>query len=329
MRIAIWGAGKMGQAHGDAYRKMDGRVEIKYVIESDREKAQAFARDFGCIAMESITGLEKGGIDAIDICLPTYLHREAITQALKLCGAIFCEKPVCLDREEYQCLKAVAKDGQGFVMVGQVLRFWNGYVKAKELLDEGAVGKPRMIHCFRRQKMPGWSKGNWLMDSQRSGGLLMDLCIHDVDFLCWVLGRPRTAACEIVEKDGLTLHGILTLSYEGCCASVVGSWGMPEGFHGGEMETVLEITGDQGMIVYQGGEVLELVKGDKKEQVGLPAEDGYEKELEYFVDCVENHSYPEHSDLFSVEGTMEVLWSADQAWRSKQVLPIGPEAAKH
>ena len=55
---------------------------------------------------------------------------------------------------------ALREDGGGFVMIGQVLRFWNGYVKARELLQAGAVGAPRMICCSRRQKMPVWSKGN-------------------------------------------------------------------------------------------------------------------------------------------------------------------------
>ena len=327
MRIAIWGAGKMGQVHGNAYKKMGGQVEVGYVIERDEEKARAFANEFHCIITGDIEELEQGSVDAVDICLPTHLHRNAVLKALKLCGAVFCEKPICLEREEYRQIKNAVEDGGGFVMIGQVLRFWNGYVKARELLQAGAVGAPRMICCSRRQKMPVWSKGNWLIDGQKSGGLLMDLCIHDVDYVCWLLGLPRRVSCEIVHKDQVTLHGLLTMAYEGCCAEVVGSWGMPEGFHGGELEAVLEIVGDDGMIVYRGGDTLELTGKKGCERIGLDPVDGYEEELGYFIRCVQGRAAPARSDHLSVEGTMEVLWAARQAWETKETVALEPQGS--
>ncbi len=123
----------------------------------------------------------------------------------------------------------------------------------------------------------------------------MDLCIHDVDYVCWLLGLPRRVSCEIVHKDQVTLHGLLTMAYEGCCAEVVGSWGMPEGFHGGELEAVLEIVGDDGMIVYRG--------------------------------CVQGRAAPARSDHLSVEGTMEVLWAARQAWETKETVALEPQGS--
>lgn len=325
MRIAIWGAGKMGQVHGDAYRKMSGEVQISYVIERDREKARAFAKEFHCTPAESIEELERGSVEAVDICLPTHLHQEAVLKSLNLCDAIFCEKPVCLGREEYVRMQRAVETGPGFVMIGQVLRFWNGYVKARELVQAGAVGAPRMISCSRRQKMPVWSEGNWLADSRKSGGLLMDLCIHDVDYVYWLLGSPGRVSCEIVEQDGVTSHGLVTLVYEGCCAQIVGSWGMPEGFHNGELEAVLEIVGDRGMITYRGGETLELIGEEGREEIGLTPGDGYEEELGYFIRCVRERIVPTRSDILSVKGTMEILWAARRAFEEKR--PVKLEGA--
>ncbi len=325
MRIAIWGAGKMGQVHGNAYRKMGGDVEIGYVIERDREKARAFAKGFNCIWIETIEELERGSVDAVDICLPTHLHPDAVIKSLGSSDAVFCEKPLCLERETYERLKKAVGTGPGTVMIGQVLRFWNGYVKAKELLDKGAVGAPRMIACSRRQKMPAWSDGNWLIDSAKSGGLLMDLCIHDVDYVYWLLGRPKRVSCEIVKRETVTLHGMVTLAYEGCCAAITGSWGMPESFNGGELAAVLEIVGDQGMITYRGGDTLELIGEKGRETVRLGARDGYEEELGYFVQCVRDRVTPARSDILSVEGTMEILWAAEQAWRTSRAVELeGP-----
>lgn len=322
MKVAIWGAGKMGQVHGQAYRKMGNDVEIEYIVERDEQKAAEFSERFRCRTVYDLDALAGTGIDAIDICLPTYLHREAIEQAVRICDYVFCEKPVCLTREDYYKLCSIAEKQTCHLMIGQVLRFWNGYVKARELVLKGEIGSPRLITCFRRQKMPAWSKGNWLMDNRQSGGLLMDLCIHDIDYLYWILGTPKTVSCEIVKREETTLHGILNVVYPGCCANIVGSWGMPEGFHHGELESLLEIVGDTGMITYSGGDSLEIIRGSEKQCIDLVHEDGYERELIYFVECVKQHMAPDRSDLTSVEGTMKVLWAAKEAADLGQIVSV-------
>jgi UDP-N-acetylglucosamine 3-dehydrogenase len=322
MKVAIWGAGKMGQVHGQAYKGMGKDVEIAYIVERDAGKAAEFSGRFQCRAIDDVSGLEGKHIDMIDICLPTYLHREAIERALDLCDYIFCEKPVCLTRDDYYGLCRIADTKTCHLMVGQVLRFWNGYVRAREMVLNGEIGRPRLITCFRRQKMPSWSKGNWLMDNRQSGGLLMDLCIHDIDYLYWLLGTPEQVSCKIVEREETTLHGILNIVYSDCCANVVGSWGMPEGFHDGGLESMLEIVGDIGMITYSGGDCLELIRGNEKQCISLEHEDGYEEELKYFVECVKCQKEPEQSNLFSVEGTMKILWAAKEAADSRQFISI-------
>lgn len=129
-------------------------------------------------------------------------------------------------------------------------------------------------------------------------------------------------SCKIVEREETTLHGILNIVYSDCCANVVGSWGMPEGFHDGGLESMLEIVGDTGMITYSGGDCLELIRGNEKQCISLEHEDGYEEELKYFVECVKCQKEPEQSNLFSVEGTMKILWAAKEAADSRQFISI-------
>ena len=102
---------------------------------------------------------------------------------------------------------------------------------------------------------------------------------------------------------------------------MVGSWGMPEGFHGGELEAVLEIVGDDGMIVYRGGDTLELTGKKGCERIGLDPVDGYEEELGYFIRCVQGRAAPARSDHLSVEGTMEVL--GDERDRGVRAAGVG------
>ncbi len=322
MRVAIWGAGKMGQTHAAAYEKMGDGVTVTYVVECDHVKAQAFAERFGCEVLTDVRSLGKGSVDIIDICLPTNLHGGAIRQAAEICRAILCEKPICLELDEYRKLKEDVEASGCTVMVGQVLRFWNGYVKAREILQSGEIGSPKLITCKRRQKMPSWSNGNWLMDSRQSGGILMDLCIHDVDYLYWIMGLPKTVGCEIVTDGQTTLHSLVTLAYDGCCASIVGSWGMPKRFHGGELEAELEIVGDKGMLLYRGGNSLELITDEHCRTVVLEDTDGYENELRYFVDCIRDAGYPARADICSVEGTMKILRAARAANAAGQIVEL-------
>ena len=310
----------MGQVHGEIYEKM--KAEIAYVVERDPAKAQAFSERFSCRISDSFEKLSEQEIDAADICLPTNLHLEAIRTAAKKCRAIFCEKPICLNAEEYLQLKKIGDEGTCAIMVGQVLRFWNGYVKSKELVEEGAVGIPRMVNCLRRQKMPDWSKGNWLMDPEKSGGLLMDLSIHDIDYLYWLFGKPQKVYSQVVRNERTTVHNIMMISYKECCANVIGSWGMPEAFGDGELEASLEIIGDQGMITYKGGDWLEVIQGNKNETIKLEHTDGYEEELRYFVRSVEEGRYPQRADLYSVEGTMDILWAAQESSGKGQAVTI-------
>lgn len=310
----------MGQVHGEMYQKI--KADIACVIERDPVKAQIFSEKFSCRVLDSFEKLTEQEADAVDICLPTNLHLEAIKLAAKKCRAIFCEKPVCLNAEEYLQLKEIGGKESCGIMVGQVLRFWNGYVKSKELLEAGAIGAPRMVNCLRRQKMPGWSKENWLMDLEKSGGLLMDLSIHDVDYLYWILGIPQKVYSQVVHNDRTTVHNIMTISYENCCANVIGSWGMPEAFGGGELEAALEIIGDNGMITYKGGDLLEVIQGNKKEIIKLEHTDGYEEELRYFVRSINENQYPERADLYSVEGTMNILWAALESSEKGQAVTV-------
>lgn len=323
MKVAIWGAGKMGWVHAEAYRKLSGNVEIAAVIEENREKGEKFSTYFGCMLLDKPKLLEQIPVDAIDICLPTYIHRQAILQAMEFSSYILCEKPICINRDEFEDLEKEIKARSCHLMIGQVLRFWNGYVKVKELVCSGVIGKPRFISCERRQKMPQWSNGNWLMDQEKSGGLLMDLCIHDVDYINWLMGLPERVFCENVNRDdGTGLHSLITMAYKDCCAHVIGAWGMPPAYHNGELFSYLEIIGDLGMVSYSGGDEVQLIVEEDKKILKLEPSDGYEEEIRYFVQCVSQKSSPTLLNITSVKGTMRILWAARQASDEKQTISL-------
>ena len=150
----------------------------------------------------------------------------------------------------------------------------------------------------------------------------MDLCIHDVDYINWLLGRPESVSCQIVRNEDAVLHGIINMIYDGCCVNIIGSWGMPDGFSHGELSASLEIVGDDGMITYTGDDRIEWIKNSEKRQLDLEKKNGYKEELRYFLECIERGENPERADLASVKGTMEVLWAAAEAGRENRIVTL-------
>ena len=313
MNIAIVGAGMMGNTHGHAYQKLGERVHLAYVVEKDEEKRRTFEKEFGCKGVSRLEDIQAP-LDLIDICLPTFAHTDTALTALQMCNYVLLEKPACLTQQDWARLCEAVRQPNKHMMIGQVLRYWNGYVKAKELVENGEIGKLQNIYCARQQKKPSWSKDNWLFQLDKSGGILFDLSIHDIDFVAWLLGKPSHVSCDITcDENQITLFSTLLMDYGSCSANITAAWGMPSGFNNGQLYAKLEITGDKGMLTYTGGNQLTLIKGDSRQIVQLDAYDGYEQEIEYFVSCIERQQSPSNADLLSVQNTMSILWAAAQA----------------
>lgn len=321
MKVAIIGAGMMGHKHGDAYQKLKPKAELAYIVETDAEKRAAYEKKYHCEGIPTLKELPS--VDMIDICLPTFCHTSSALEALEHCNNIMLEKPACLTREEWARLCDAARKPEKRMMIGHVLRYWNGYVKAKELIDSGALGTIRHLTCIRQQKKPAWSKGNWLFQQEKSGGILFDLSIHDVDYVSWMLGKPKYVSCDIThDEDNITLFSSLLMEYDECSASVEAAWGMPNGFHNGQLHAMLEVVGNDGMVTYTGGDQLTLIRQEKHETLQLEAYDGYEKEIEYFLNCIEKQQQPVHANLDSVEDTMNVLWAATRAANEHRTISL-------
>lgn len=311
MNVAIIGAGMMGYTHADVYKMMEASVCLRYIVDKNEERGKAFAKKYGCEAVDNIGAMVHGEVELIDVCLPTFAHVQTVIEAFECCDNVMVEKPACLTKKDWLVLKKIVQGNQRRLMIGQVLRYWNGYIKAKELLDSGEIGKLQYISCTRKQKMPTWSSDNWLFQAEKSGGILFDLSIHDVDYVAWVLGKPKNVSCQITKnEEKATLFSSILMDYETCNANVVGAWGMPEGFNGGQLSAKLEMVGSRGMISYEVGGCLTLIQDERVSTVALEPTNGYEQEIRYFVDCIQKQEQPKRADVLAVENTMNILWAA-------------------
>ena len=192
LKIGLIGCGFMGSMHANCYQNING-AQVTAVADLRPEKAEALASLSGAaIYADGKDLIANADVDAIDICLPTYLHAEYATLAMKKVKYVFVEKPVALTVEEGNALVAAAKETGANVQIGQVIRFWDEYVELAKILKDQRFGKVISANFRRLSPVPTWGWENWLLDAKRSGGAGQDLHIHDIDYVLSVFGEPQS-----------------------------------------------------------------------------------------------------------------------------------------
>lgn len=196
IRVGIIGCGNIAQVHAWSLSRTDG-VQIAACADIKTERAEKMSREFTDGRAAVYAGLtdmlSAGGIDAVHICLPHYLHVPAAMEALKAGCAVFMEKPPAVTMAEYEALRALAAS------VPQPLGFCfqNRYnattVKLDSILAEGRLGAvkgARGIVTWRRDE--GYYSDDWHGTlSRECGGALMNQSIHTLDLMLRYLGAPE------------------------------------------------------------------------------------------------------------------------------------------
>ena len=289
MRIGLLGAGGMGRVHARQYARR-GDVEL-FVHDRDAERGVALAESSGATPLASFEALLTR-CDAIDVCLPTPLHLDLGGRAIAAGRAVLMEKPLALTLDEGLALVEAAERANVPLMTAQVVRYFPEYARARELVRDGAVGTPSAARARRGGKAPTGS-GNWFQDLDQSGGVLLDLAIHDFDWLRWTLGEvSHLYARSVGLQDG---HGpdyaLTTLTFDsGAVAHVESTWMDPSGFR-----TAFEVAGSAGLIEHdsrQNAFVRTVTEGGASTDGGLvPEDDPYYREIDGFVSAL-RHGTP-------------------------------------
>lgn len=294
LKVGLIGAGTMGNTHHRAYRQLtDARITA--VCDIDAGKASRIAESWGAKTYASLEAmLSEGDFDAVDICLPTDLHRWAAELSAARGKHVFCEKPIALTADDAEAMIAACRKAGVVFTVGHVVRFFPEYRSAREQLLAGKLGKPGVVRSIRSGAFPVWS--DWFGDYARSGGPLIDLAIHDFDYLRWCFGPVRRVFSRTLGKPGEGKdHTLTVLRFEsGVIGHVEASWAYPKG---SPFQTSLEIAGNKGLALYDWEKSYSLVKyGGAKEQTSVPesplAMSPYALELQHFADCVRTGGTP-------------------------------------
>jgi predicted dehydrogenase len=305
MRIAVLGLGFMGSTHLKAIRNIPG-ARLAAVVSDDENKlagdlsaiqgnlgGPGERMDFsGAARYRTVAeALADPNVEAVDICLPTHLHAPVALDALRAGKHVLLEKPMALDGASADGVIAEAQRRGLTLMTAQVLRFFPDYQVAAQQVKTRQLGPVRSAIFRRRCAAPGWSR--WLAEASKSGGGVFDLLIHDVDMCLHLFGVPAAVSATGYEDLAKGMDTIFArLHYPGGPAVVVtGGWHHPKAY---PFSMEFTISGDAGTLEYSSaGKPLTLygAGGDSRE-LELPAHDGYQKEIEYFLECASTGRAP-------------------------------------
>jgi predicted dehydrogenase len=305
MKIGVIGLGFMGRTHLQALRNIP-QAEVAVVASDD---PVALSGDLTGAAGNLGTSGERfdfsgmrryrdwaeavrdPGIEAVDLCLPTHLHAPAALAALEAGKHVLVEKPMALDGEQADRMVEAARRAGRVLMTAHVLRFFPAYLPLAELGRSGRLGPLRMGVFRRRCAAPTW--GAWLPDPAKSGGGVFDLLIHDVDFCLHLFGKPQAVSAIGHEDLGKGIDLITAeCFYDGGSVVITGGWHHPNAY---PFSMEYTISFDGGTVDYSSeGRPPKLYRLDgTAEELPLASQDGYQAEIEYFLECAAAGRWPE------------------------------------
>ncbi len=296
VRVGIIGAGFMGGMHAQCYKQLNN-AKLVAVADAQAEKAGTIAGKYGAKVYTSGDELIAScDVDAVDICLPTYMHMDYTVKSAKAKKHVICEKPIALNLKEADAMIGACAKAKVKFMVAQVLRFWPEYMKLKEIKDSNSLGRLISMTCRRLGAEPVWSWQKWMSDPGKSGGALIDLHIHDVDFLYYIFGKP-VSVCSV----GTQAHIWSCYRFKGKGVGFAeGGWDVGPKY---PFTATFTAVFEKGTVDFdcRQEKTLAVFTADGVEHPAveaMAAEDaggnisvlgGYYNEIKYFIDCVDSN----------------------------------------
>ncbi|MBN1346889.1 MAG: Gfo/Idh/MocA family oxidoreductase [Phycisphaerae bacterium] len=316
IKVGILGCGFMGRTHYNIYAK-NSKAKIVALMDLDKGRRQGkWADQIGNlpaawpkqVPMKGVASygsvddaIADPNVDLIDITLPTSVHADVAIKALQAGKHVLSEKPMALTHKDcLRIVKAAAKS-KGYYMCAQCIRFWPQYAKIKELVDSGKYGKAKSACLKRLAPTPGYSKGNWLLAAGLSGGAVLDLHVHDIDFANYLFGKPKRVVASGTKGVSGGIDHIEALYDYGkdLLVMVEGGWSFPPEY---PFQMVVNVRCEKATFEYVlrageggsgfGNEVVVYPQKGKLRKITCKASDGWTEEINYFLDCIAKKRKP-------------------------------------
>jgi myo-inositol 2-dehydrogenase / D-chiro-inositol 1-dehydrogenase len=246
VRIGVIGVGRIGRLHAELLAHEVSGAAVGAVYDSHEPLARDVAAELGVPAASSVQDLLEGDVDAVAICSTADTHADLLIAVAQAGKAVFCEKPVSLELSEVdRALAAVESAGIPF-QIGFNRRFDPAHESVRDAVASGAVGEPHLVRISSRDPAPPS-----LEYVKTSGGLFLDMMIHDFDMARYVTGREvievfARGAVRVepsLEQAGDVDTALVTLVHEhGCLTAIDNSRRAAYGY-----DQRVEVFGSDGM----------------------------------------------------------------------------------
>lgn len=305
VRIAIVGYGQIGPVHLRSYKRFEEKAEVVAVVDLQEERARLAQEQYGVerILTDYRELWSMDDIDVIDVCIPTYLHHELVLEAARHGKHVFCEKPMAMTMEDALEMEAACREAGVKLQLGFVRRFDNEWLKFKDIVTEGLLGRPVV---WRTASASHGAPTPWFFQRELGGGPFMDGAVHNYDFGNYMFGKAKA-----VTAKGITIQpnrtaidtGIVSIEYEsGDILQMMWSWGLQAGCRAGAIHDVL---GEKGALLFQSpkkeplkkentnvGQLVVVRPGGGEEIYEYVRNDMFADQMEHFIDCIINDKDP-------------------------------------
>lgn len=327
MKIALFGAGRIGQIHASNLTALSG-AELVAIADPFAANAEKLAQQTGASIATPEAIFADSSIEAVLIASSTDTHSDLLLKAAQAKKHVFCEKPIDLSLEKAKICEQAVKESGITCMLGFQRRFDPTFASAKARIEAGEIGKPELLIITSRD--PGAPPIEYL---QKSGGIFRDMLIHDFDICRWILGDEvvsvfAKASCltdaSIAEKAGdfdTTAVTLKTKSGQLCQINTTrrAAYGYDQRF---------EVLGEYGMLQCHNHRPTEVVhwSGENISQ-SLPEaffleryRAAYRDEIAHFFHCLQTGAVPRTSIADGVAAQILADAATESAQTGKEIL---------
>ncbi len=333
MKVAILGFGGIAASHKVAYDALMAEgYPIRLVAICDKNgsfEKRSVVTNLGTVDTGSFEGielytsfeemLEKCDFDAVDICLPTFLHKEFTVKALSAGKHALCEKPMALSREDCDEMIAAARSAERQLMIGQCLRFDESYRYLRDVKRSGVFGAARRVSMSRLTPLPTWGAGDIYKKISLSGGCTMDLHIHDLDVMRFVFGDPQSISSVDYTLDSGHQYISSRLFYPNMIAEIEASFdeSVTTPFFMG-----YRVRFDGATIIFDGVTVTVYPDSGKPYSPKLADTDRITEEIRYFAECVRSGKNDDNAPEDTAGSISLALAASESAKRGSAVIEL-------
>ncbi len=315
IKIGLVGVGGMGTVHYNNYLHIEG-AEVRAIV-GKSENDQKKAAQWNLKAYPDIESMvQQEEIDIVDICTPTFLHKELVLQALSLNKDVIVEKPAALHKNDAEEMFNLAEERECLLFVGQVLQFTKEVEILHKAVKSGKYGRVLDAYFERLTACPNWIQGGWLFAKEKSGLLPFDLHIHDLDLIVSLFGRPKSFSYSASGRKESNFKEHYRFNYDfgtfNCGAEA--AW-----YHANYPFTARwRVYFEEGLMVNQEDLIFYPAEGEPRHfateaepkiptGINLPPTAMFYNELSHFIDCVKNRVPSERVSREQVLTVVEIL----------------------